>query len=126
MKKIILFLSYIMMIGCSDKRSEQEFIQQSSRLEIGMYKDEVAAIIGYPNNLDNETIWVYTDNHKKKLENWRNIYTKRGVSGYFLLFLDKKLLVKPLRFVETSPWYEFAMNSSLTEEQIESLIGAPP
>jgi outer membrane protein assembly factor BamE (lipoprotein component of BamABCDE complex) len=62
-------------------------------LEPGMAKDDVAAILGRPHNVDHANVWIWIHHHYYKEKDDNISWVNKG--GYFILFINDVLVSKP-------------------------------
>ena len=98
----------------------------SNKIKVGMSKDEVKSIIGLPQNLDNEYVWVWTSkpNATTNSKDW--ILLSINEEGYFLVFYENRLLAPLLKLAEANPWEIMKQSLDISKEQIYKMIGENP
>jgi len=109
MKRIIVFLLFMMLSGCGFVF--QNFDQGERRgLTYGMSKDEVIDRIGQPQKIskmkiDNKEydVWEYPNNDRSKIEKMNAL----GIIYSEVLFFDGKLVQRDKNRVYGQPGYEF-------------------
>ena len=95
-------------------------------LKAGMSKDAVRAILGPPDNSDDEYIWFYTakDVSNASDKTWMGLL--KNTDGVYYVFNDDKLIlddgVHYYRTVEGPPAKTMEYDTHLTQEQVMKLL----
>ena len=94
------------------------------RLRIGMSKDDVINILGTPENIDIENIWMWailTPGVPNRKETWREMNWK---PAHFLVFIDGRLVSSELfKNAGADPWEVTKEYGHLTSPETIALLG---
>jgi len=96
------------------------------KLSKGMSKDQVLHIIGRPQNIDNDYVWMWQWNGMPTASNNKMLDMSYG-SGMFLLFDNEGRLLtsEPIKNSEGTPWTAFQNMFGYDRKKIKIMIGEP-
>jgi hypothetical protein len=100
-------------------------------LKVGMTKEEVAAVLGLPDNTDRTHVWYWyccadDPSGVPKGASWRDMYF--SCPGPYLLFDRRGQLITPHLRTLDEPWtgYYHATGETLSREELQEILGPNP
>jgi outer membrane protein assembly factor BamE (lipoprotein component of BamABCDE complex) len=92
-----------------------------------MSKDQVRAILGSPDNTDDEYVWLYIDSMQKDSPDhtWENLEDSKSSYGFYLIFYNDKFVLDngfPAKVAEDKPNVTMYHATSLSQDQVDKLL----
>jgi hypothetical protein len=88
-----------------------------------MTKADVKAILGEPDNKDNEIVWMWGETATSQTNTWLDMSFEHGL---FLLFQNGKVVTPLLKNTESNPWENLSSFTGCTKEKAEEILGPRP
>lgn len=95
----------------------------STKISKGMTKSEVKAVLGEPDNKDNEIVWMWGETPGGQTNTWLDMSFEDGL---FLVFQNGKVVTPLLKNTESNPWESLSSFTGITKEEAEKILGPRP